>query len=68
MGEEDRFAVIVGAINAALGALPEFYQLLSERREREGRTTGEILARAGARFDENELRLLEDLARLKGGG
>lgn len=65
--QEDRFEQTVAAINTALGMLPEFYALLEERRQQGGMTTADILTRAGARFDENELRLLEDLARLNPG-
>ncbi len=66
--DEDRFAQVIGALNAGLAVLPEFHQLLEERRRQGEMSTQEILGRAGARFDENQLALLEDLARLMGDG
>ena len=59
---------MLGPINSALALLPEFQQLLEERRQQTRMTTAEILVRAGARFDENQLALLQDLARLMGDG
>lgn len=66
--DDDRFTQVVAALNAGLTVLPEFHQLLEERRQQGEMTTPEILGRAGARFDENQLALLEDLARLMGNG
>jgi hypothetical protein len=63
-GSEDRFTQSVSILNAALEVLPEFSQLLEERKQRDGMTTQDILDRAGARFSENELSLLADLTRL----
>jgi hypothetical protein len=40
--------------------------LIAAERSRSGLTTQEIFARAGAKIDENEAKLLEDLARLTG--
>jgi hypothetical protein len=40
--------------------------LIAAERSRSGLTTQEIFQRAGAKLDENEAKLLEDLARLTG--
>jgi hypothetical protein len=60
----DKFEIALKAINSAVVLLPEFFQLLEERKQRSGMTTEQILARAGVRFGENELNLLTDVARL----
>jgi hypothetical protein len=40
---------------------------LAAERTRSGLTNEEIFQRAGAKLDENEAKLLEDIARLEGG-
>jgi hypothetical protein len=60
----DRFDVVVKAVTSGLSLLPEFFQLLEERKQRDGKTPQEILSDAGARFNENDLNLLADFARL----
>jgi hypothetical protein len=63
--QQDNVSKAVEAINAALDVLPDVLQFVEERKAQSAMTTDQILARAGARFGENELSLLADLARLK---